>query len=138
MRNTTLDCILLIDDNQMTNFIHQTYIERLSLANMVLVALGGEEALSLLTRLLVKRKTKNNAVFPDLILLDLNMPNMTGHEFLEKYEATVPAKQIAPVVIVSSSNTRTDLKKAKKFKTVIDYRVKPIKKEGWLELMNQI
>lgn len=138
MKNYTLDCILLIDDNQMTNFIHQTYIEKLGLAKHVLATLGGEEALNLLERLYVKQKTNKKTVVPDLILLDLNMPKMTGYEFLDHYQKIAPLRHHAPIVVVSSSNTKLHINKATKYKNVIDYKVKPIKKEAWLEVMKKV
>jgi len=138
MKNYTLDCILLIDDNQMTNFIHQTYIEKLGLAKHVLATLGAEEALNLLESLYQKQKTNNKTVVPNLILLDLNMPDMTGYEFLEQYQQLAPPRYHAPIVVVSSSNTKLHIHKATKFKNVIDYKVKPVKKEAWLDVMKKI
>lgn len=137
MRKPPLDSILLIDDNKMTNFIHQTYINRLGLAKTVFSVLGGEEGLSLLKKWL-EREISKKACQPDLIILDLNMPNMDGYEFLEKYERMVPYKLAAPIVVVSSSDTRVHMKKAKKYKVVLDYKVKPLKKEGWVELVKQL
>ena len=62
------------------------------------------------------------------ILLDINMPTMTGWEFLDEYD-TLPnqIKQNYQIYIVSSSIDERDMEKARKNSNVQGYIVKPIK-----------
>lgn len=60
---------------------------------------------------------------PDLILLDIMLPNMTGFEFLEKMHAENPTAVKAPVIIFSNLNADTDKNRAKDL-GVTDFIVK--------------
>lgn len=71
-----LSYILLIDDDQATNFMHRLIIDKLQLADKIVVAKNGREALEHL-------KTADQ--LPDLIFLDINMPVMDGWQFLKAY-----------------------------------------------------
>lgn len=48
---------------------------------------------------------------PDLIILDLNMPRMDGHEFLEEAQDVLKAEEI-PVVLLTVSDSPHDLSRA--------------------------
>ena len=64
----------------------------------------GVEALALLRR----EGNYSTAVLPDLILLDLNLPRMNGHEVLTKIKQDEVLRRI-PVVIVTSSRAERDI-----------------------------
>ena len=78
-----LDCVLLIDDDEPTNFLNQMVVESSGYAEQVKIAQSGEEALEYLSQ---SSKTDKTKPCPDLIFLDINMPAMNGWEFLEKYQ----------------------------------------------------
>lgn len=59
---------------------------------------------------------------PDLIFLDINMPQMNGWEFLDK----MPANNQASVVMLTSSTSQQDAQKAQKYPQVSDYFIKPL------------
>lgn len=63
-------------------------------------------------------------VLPNLILLDLNMPKMNGHEFLEKIKKHKQFKKI-PVLIFTTSNSHVDINRCYE-NQVAGYMVKPI------------
>jgi CheY-like chemotaxis protein len=70
-----------------------------------------------------------------IILLDLNMPIMSGWEFLERFEELdeIIKKQVK-IYILSSSVDPRDKERAGKNKDVEDYIVKPLTKEIVLEI----
>lgn len=120
--------ILLVEDNDADQYIAEYVIGKKWPACRVSIASDGEEAIELLGTL------KDN--LPDLILLDINMPRMNGHEFLETWfkskELEVPV-----VVMLTSSEQQADKEKADAFHCVKDYLIKPLDATG-LEQMNWI
>lgn len=99
-----LNGILLVDDDKTTNFLNRLLLEDLAVANEVLVAENGREALRL-----VEQQDKAGAC-PTLILLDINMPVMSGFEFLETYMRTeVSCKQSIVIVMLTTSLNPRDV-----------------------------
>jgi len=113
--------ILLVDDDHICNFLTQQILVRMEIANKIYTALNGREALKLLSP-----AAGREAIHPDLILLDLNMPIMDGFTFLDKFrELDIPDKENISIVIVSSSQNSKDVKKAME-KGVDHYLTKPL------------
>lgn len=73
--------ILLIDDDNATNYLHKYYLEEWNICERVLTAEDGRIALDLINDTPDLFSSSN-----DLILLDINMPVMNGFEFLQEYE----------------------------------------------------
>ncbi|SET80195.1 response regulator [Hymenobacter actinosclerus] len=91
-----LPSVLLIDDDQTNNFLNELLIKKLDVAERVLIAENGTEALDLLAR--------QAPDAPALILLDVNMPGMSGIQFLEAYQQ-LPADQRGATVVVMLTTT---------------------------------
>lgn len=73
----------------------------------------------------IKENWNDNAVLPDAILLDLNMPVMDGWQFLDEFIHLSVKKEIS-IFIMTSSIDPTDIEKAKNYNVVKDYIMKPI------------
>lgn len=80
----------------------------------------------------------NNEDFPDIILLDINMPVMDGWEFMEEFKTIQSeiSKKIN-IYIVSSSIAIEDKKKAETFIDIIGYLTKPISVETLIDLSSK-
>jgi CheY-like chemotaxis protein len=90
-----LSSILLVDDDATTNYLNESLLRSLHVADHVIVARDGLEALALLESEEVAPTTSS----PALILLDISMPTMNGMEFLEAYQR-LPPEQRATIIIV--------------------------------------
>lgn len=97
--------ILLVEDNEGDILLTVEALEEGRIANVIEVARDGQEAVNKLEADLVN----NN--LPDLILLDINLPKMNGHEVLEKLKKNENFKHI-PVIILSTSSSEMDIMKS--------------------------
>ncbi|MGI4874307.1 MAG: response regulator [Janthinobacterium lividum] len=88
--------ILLVDDDETTNFLNQRVLRRLEVAPQLVAGGNGAEALDYLTSLAKASEDSS----PTLILLDLQMPVLDGWTFLEAYRRLPFAQRQAPVAIV--------------------------------------
>lgn len=91
-----LDSVLLVDDDPTNNFLNERLLRRLEVANHILVAANGQEALAVLHQASTPR--------PSLILLDIQMPIMNGIEFLTAYQQLPPAQQQATTIVVLTTS----------------------------------
>ena len=128
-----LDCILLVEDDDTTNFYNQFLIENLGLANQIVVTSNGQEALEYL-----QRAGNGEATTPDLILLDINMPVMNGFEFIEAYEQLPNEwKSKILVVMLTTSLHPNDVARAQGHPSIREYFFKPLLKEKLGELVEK-
>ena len=114
--------ILLVEDDPKDVELTMTALEDYKLANEVVVAHDGEEALDYLFRRgnFANRSTDNPAV----LLLDLKLPKVDGLEVLEQVKADAKLKLI-PVVVLTSSHEERDMVTSYKL-GVNAYVVKPV------------
>jgi CheY-like chemotaxis protein len=126
-----LKCILLVDDDEITNFYNQHLIRKMGIAETVETSLNGREAIQYLT-------TPQNGEFPnpDMVLLDINMPIMNGFEFLEAHDS-LPAEQRARSVfmMLTTDLMPEDKSRTSKSTTLSGFFNKPLSEE---ELENGI
>ncbi|ETN96545.1 response regulator [Zhouia amylolytica AD3] len=104
-------------------------MEMAEFCNNFLVFQNGEEALTNLKPIVLSGES-----VPDVILLDLNMPIMDGWEFLDNF-IKLEAKRKILIYIVSSSIDPADIIKAKSYKGLNNFIVKPITREVLSEIM---
>lgn len=92
-----LNCIMLVDDDRLTNFLNKIVIDIAGVANHVVRQMTGESAIQYL---LESSNPKNNLPFPDLILLDIVMPVMSGWDFMRLYKAIKKKFLIPPFIVI--------------------------------------
>jgi len=114
--------ICIIDDDELNKLLLKKTILKLNLPVFVTCFANGKEAFD--TFLKEKNAQEN---LPDIIFLDINMPEMDGWEFMDAYLdfQTTISKKIT-IYIASSSIAFHDIEKAKKYSEISGYIVKPI------------
>ncbi|MFC5272061.1 response regulator [Adhaeribacter terreus] len=115
---TPLKLIMLVDDDDTTNYLNQRLLEGLNAAEKVLVMKDGEEALNYLTKACDVSGSEDYPC-PDLMFLDIKMPVMDGFEFLEAYkEAKLNISKDIVIMMLTSSASFYDLEKLKQYPDV--------------------
>jgi len=117
--------ILVVDDSRiMRNIVKNTFAE-LKIPCQFLEAENGQKAIHLL---------ESNKV--SLILLDWNMPEMDGMQFLKKVRA-MPNYQELPIIMVTSESAKYSVVEALQ-NGATDYIVKPIRDKVFMEKLSEI
>jgi len=116
-----LNCVLLIDDNPGDNRLHRILIEEMKIANQIQSVENGADALAY-----IKDSSKT---LPDLIFLDINMPEMNGWDFLAEYKKLDRVKKANIVLIVLSGISDPDaINKAPEISQISNFELKPLTK----------
>jgi CheY-like chemotaxis protein len=96
--------ILLVEDSPGDVRLTKEAMKESRITNNLHVVTDGVEAMNFL----LKKGNYSNAVTPDLILLDLNLPKKTGFEVLTEIKGNLKLKLI-PVVILTTSQAEKDI-----------------------------
>lgn len=124
--------LLLVEDNPSDVMLLTIGLKEARTAYSLQVAADGEEAV----RLLGNISSPAAHVFPDLILLDLNLPRLSGHEVLARIKAD-PRLCLIPVVVLTSSQNRDDVLAAYR-RGASSYLQKPRTLDETLDLMRTV
>ena len=120
--------ILLVEDDEVDVLTVRRALKDLKIGNQLAVAANGEEALVLLR--------DRAAARPALILLDLNMPRMSGLEFLGQVRSDGCARGI-PIVVLTTSRQDRDIVQGFDHH-VAGYMVKPVDYHQFVEVIKTI
>jgi CheY-like chemotaxis protein len=135
---TGLNCILLVDDDIATNYINSLVIRNAEIDAEIKILETAKSALEFLT-CSGDYSDIAEPPCPGLILLDINMPVMSGWDFMDEYEK-LPAEQKAKYVVVmlSSSLNRDDMEKASNNKDIAAFLHKPLEEKDILSLVQKL
>ncbi|HXS36405.1 MAG TPA: response regulator [Flavipsychrobacter sp.] len=116
--------IVLVDDVVISNFIMKKLISAIAPDIAIFDFTDPVIALSAIKE-----------ISPDIIFLDINMPNINGWSFLDTMkEMNLDFK----VIVVSSSQSESDKKQSLNYKNVVRYFSKPVKKQDVADLFSAI
>jgi two-component system chemotaxis response regulator CheY len=117
--------VLVVDDSRIMRNIVKNYFSDLKIPCNYVEAVDGNEALDKLWTQPV-----------NLILLDWNMPNLSGIDFLKKVRAMDNYKKL-PIIMVTSESARYNVIEALKMGAT-DYIIKPINGKLFREKLSKI
>jgi two-component system response regulator len=126
--------ILLVEDNPDHEFLTIRALQKYGLAEKIIVARDGEEALRLL--LGDSSEMTARAIIPNLILLDLKLPKLDGFEVLRQFRAANRSHWI-PIVVLTSSDEEIDMVRAYSL-GANSYIRKPIDFTQFMEIAKQL
>lgn len=110
--------ILIIDDDQVNNFVLKNIIQRSYPDARVEVKLEGQSALNYLGKV-------DDDRFPQIILLDIYMPILNGYDFLEQFHS-VFSKKDCYIYMISTSLSKNDQQRANNYPMVQGFITKPL------------
>lgn len=114
--------VMIIDDNEIDIFIASSMILKHSLAEKIIKYTSAKDALDYLIK-----NQYDTKELPEVVLLDINMPLLTGFEFMDIYKKLdARIKNHCKVYIVSSTIDKDEIKRAENNKNIVAFQVKPV------------
>ncbi|HEX4770567.1 MAG TPA: response regulator [Bryobacteraceae bacterium] len=123
---------LYVEDDDSTFFLVQTALSETSLPVDLFRAADGDEALDFLKKTGVHRAAPR----PDMVLLDLNLPRVSGFEVLESVQSSDTLQNL-PICVLSTSAVVRDRERALQL-GARDFFTKPSTFDGLVDLMRSI
>jgi CheY-like chemotaxis protein len=102
--------VLLVEDNPRDVRLTQRAFEQANVPHELRVVRDGDEALAYLHRE-GDYAAVDSSPRPDMILLDLNLPRMGGHEFMQRVRQDARFRQV-PIVVLTTSGRPDDVRQA--------------------------
>lgn len=124
--------ILLVEDNEGDIQLTCEAFEDAKFRNNLHIAEDGDKALDFLN----KRNGYEDALTPDIILLDLNLPGTDGREVLQSIKSSEQLRRIPTIVLTSSSADRDVVESYDLHANC--YIVKPVNARKFMEVVKHI
>ena len=121
--------VMLIDDSKTDNFYHEYILRKADVAQEIVAIESADAALEYLVN--------PNSPEIDLIYLDVNMPRMTGFEFVEAYQKIKsPARHIT-IVMLPPTPSQRDIQRSQALTEIRQHVTKPLTVEAVREITNK-
>jgi CheY-like chemotaxis protein len=124
--------ILLVEDNEGDILLITEALSEGKISNTISIVKDGWEAIQYLER----NKKYRNELPPDLILLDVNLPKMNGHEVLKNIKSNNSIKHI-PVIMLTTSSSEKDILSS--YQNYVNcYITKPVEVNDFINVVSSI
>jgi CheY-like chemotaxis protein len=131
-----LNKVFCIDDDPITLMLCKKAMQKVDFAHEITTLQSGEEAIAFFESNI---NSPDNSIIPELIFLDLNMPLMSGWEFLDIYlKQGYNSIFKTNIIVLSSTIDPKDIEKSKSYPMVVNFLSKPISKEILQDLKSQL
>ncbi len=125
--------LFLIDDDHPTNYYHSIVVKKSKMVKKVISFLSAKKALNYFREV----QEGINLAIPEIIFLDINMPEVNAWDFLDIFEQLVlPTDPI--IVILSTSINPKDERKANSYKSIYEFINKPLTVEYLKQLKTRL
>lgn len=118
---------MLVDDDRTSNFLNKKILNNVFPETEILDFISSEQALAYL-------KSGNTV---DIVLLDINMPEIDGWQFIETTRAE-NINNYKSIVLLTSSIDESDMEKARTYKEIKGFISKPLKIDVFKKYLNSI
>jgi CheY-like chemotaxis protein len=128
---------IVIDDSELDCFVTKKFLERSNENLTIKTFQNAQHALEV-----IRECPDTDSLMPTVILLDLQMPFMSGFDFVKEFE-TLPAEvqrnyEIIILTILTTANSATDIHRIFTYGTVKSIIEKPLTKEKLTSLLNLV
>lgn len=106
---TGLDCIILVDDDKITNFVHKKIIKRSEIDVFIKVNNSVSQAIGYLKKM--NNYSEEEYPRPGIIFLDINMPGMDGWDFIEEYKKLSEIKKPNIIIVMLTTSVNPNDKR---------------------------
>jgi CheY-like chemotaxis protein len=128
--------ILLIDDDEIINFLHKKILKNADVTENIIVALNGLEALEIINE--SENDIEKNCLEPTLVFLDINMPIMNGWQFIEEFQKLGEnLKNKFVIIVLTASLNLDDEIKVSKLNGINGFLNKPLTVEKVKKIMEE-
>lgn len=115
---------MVIDDSQMDRYVAQYNIKKTCFAEEIIMMESAKAALEYIRKSIAEKQN-----LPDFIFLDIRMPEIDGFQFLEEYSKLILSQAKPILMMLSSSLSPEDHRRAAKNEYVEGFISKPLDKE---------
>ena len=120
--NAKFNTVMVIDDNNIDLYIASKVISKNLFAEKILTYTSAIDALQYLAD-----NESNPAALPEIILVDIYMPVMSGFEFMQAFDKlSLNVKKNCRAYIISSTIDENDITKTRQDRNVVAFQEKPI------------
>jgi CheY-like chemotaxis protein len=114
--------VMLVDDNETDTLITKRMLELSGMANQIISKNSGQAGLDYLTQ-----HKDNPDLLPDVIFLDINMPLISGFDFLVQYHTiSLTLGKQCKIIILTSSDSLQDITQMELNQHVSQFITKPL------------